>query len=687
MQQQIKNRYKISGLPVVPNIKASVKNGDLSKYALRFLRTSCEDLRFKSAISASKPDDQDKVENFMDRIGKSYSENQIPLLMEMDIDRLCLEHSLNEFFKDPTSQKAYLVYYCYLEMFLDPESEGTRAMIEMLSEFEQKASPLTLKHRDHFVHTIYVFALGLAIFDYSAKYREAYRSRYNLNSEKETAHHYLKYWGFTALFHDLGYPFELAYTQVSDYFVSQRIPSFFVSYRRPSELNATVSTKAYQPLYQALMPDHSFATAVSLSANDVFAASLADCLHPEYAFCKPYQKHLKKAPKEQDNVQSFCAFLKQQLDWKPSSPEKFGNYMDHAYFSAYLMLHQLWQPGQTKYPDKDYLDALTAILMHNSLFKHTILKDAKELDSYPPLKMNKHPLAFMLMLCDELQCWDRFGYGRNTKRENDPIDCKLELHSVDGSNPEERITLTYFFDKNRNDINGTLLKMQGDSDSCVFIQDIERLLQINEKGNLFVEVKYVLNATPDHSTEPLSRIDFLHMYDLALLLHGEYLTRKDYTHDTEPGLSAAALFTPEALHREFQKLSLEYRLANLYRVLRFAEQLDKENIFFSDRPVSFPELGSFTQNQLEQIGNSEHEAWSQLKKSMGWNSGKQYTNRGIPSFKRNNLRECLRQHQYLDYPFDKLTDSKKQKDTVPIKQMQAYMKKYYKIKLFQLRRK
>jgi len=61
--------------------------------------------------------------------------------------------------------------------------------------------------------------------------------------------------------------------------------------------------------------------------------------------------------------------------------------------------------GIDKINDK-HIDSLTAILMHNSLFKFAI-SFYKDDDAKGPLKMDKHPLAYLLMLCDELQCWDR----------------------------------------------------------------------------------------------------------------------------------------------------------------------------------------------------------------------------------------------------------------------------------------
>ena len=93
-------------------------------------------------------------------------------------------------------------------------------MVELLSEYEANGSSLLMKHRDHYSHSVYVFALGLAIYETNAAYRHSFQSFYRLEDQEENrrANLFLEYWGLTALFHDIGYPFELPFEQVLSYF-------------------------------------------------------------------------------------------------------------------------------------------------------------------------------------------------------------------------------------------------------------------------------------------------------------------------------------------------------------------------------------------------------------------------------------------------------------------------------------
>jgi hypothetical protein len=87
------------------------KKNDLKSAALRFIRTRCEGLHFDPLKEA----EEKKTGKYL---GTSLKKNQIPFNMERDLDRLCLEKSLETFIDSGTDVDAYLVYYCFLDIFL-----------------------------------------------------------------------------------------------------------------------------------------------------------------------------------------------------------------------------------------------------------------------------------------------------------------------------------------------------------------------------------------------------------------------------------------------------------------------------------------------------------------------------------------------------------------------------------------
>ena len=113
-------------------------------------------------------------------------------------------------------------------------------------------------------------------------------------------------------------------------------------------------------------------------------------------------------------------YMLEKIHAKPVSPDVFGYFMDHAYFSSARLYREIENSLGPNAVTEKHVDALTAILLHNSLYKFAV-SFYKDENAKQPLRMEAHPLAWMLMLCDELQCWDRIAYGRNSRTELHPM--------------------------------------------------------------------------------------------------------------------------------------------------------------------------------------------------------------------------------------------------------------------------
>ena len=165
--------------PVQPPFPACGEKNGLKSAALRFLREECERLRFDR-----------KKERLEQRtgvlLGKSLRSGEIPYNMQMDVERLSLERALGTFIDSGAPEDAYMVYYCFMEMFMGCYGRSKK-MVELLSEYEENGSSLLLKHRDHYSHSVYVFSLGLAIYETNAAFRRS-RTNDDVNSLEEFRH-------------------------------------------------------------------------------------------------------------------------------------------------------------------------------------------------------------------------------------------------------------------------------------------------------------------------------------------------------------------------------------------------------------------------------------------------------------------------------------------------------------------
>lgn len=676
MRQDNFAKFGVDVGPFSPKATTDGEPFSLKRLSLEFLRSRCENLCFDS-----------NIESLEEKSGKYYGTsakpNQIPYNMQMDINRMCLEKELSHFIDSGVAEDAYNVYYCFLEMFFGHYGKSKK-MVELLSEYESNGSSLLMKHRDHYSHSVYVFTLGLAIYESNFEFRTAFKKFYDIDTSElnkrddiKAAHLFLKYWGLTSLFHDIGYPFELPFEQVVSYFEVDNKHrddgTIFISYNNISEL-----TKIQDKLNTHFLNKYkrSFAT-----TNDYFSYMLCRKLGSMYSVSEQQ--------------------LKEILHDKPIHPEKFSLYMDHAWFSATRLFQEISNTFEPKEFDDICADSLCSILLHNSLFKFSIKDASSHAGLGSPLNMYTYPLAYLLMLCDELQCWDRTAYGRNSRTELHPMDADFDFSNG-------KIQATYFFDeeeKEKIDDYNSLYKawcmnpnkslpprlkaysdIAGDEQS--FLNNIRNLVDIS---NIHLKISASIKKSDRKSKHTyLSNSNFLHLYDFAVALNARY----SYNGYEKNVIS-------EDLEKEFESLSLEYQLSNINQAKSFARYLNDIGCFYTDKPVDFDMLHLFTQCQLQTIGPLEHKRWVLEHREMGWREGNYYETLdinteptcGIKQYQ-SNCREQMRMHKlmvnenmtseqiiahYLELPADE-----QEKDWAPLNSMLMLIKHFDGLRIYKL---
>ena len=654
---------------------------DLKSAALRFLHDRCVGLRFD--------DDMDAVEEKEGYQGASLLPCQIPYNMQMDINRLCLERELERFIDSGVAEDAYNIYYCYLEMFFGHYGKSKK-MVELLSEFEANGSSLLMKHRDHYSHSVYVFTLGLAIYETNEHYRRAFKEFYGFDTDTNdteqdhrAANAFLEFWGLSSLFHDIGYPFELPFEQVMAYFEVDKKKrgegSVIIAYR-DLDILTSISNEAKARFHE--LYGRSFE-----NTNELFAFDIVSKLGKTYGVTEEKVKKI--------------------LETKPTDPDKFNYFMDHAWFSSARLFQELIKPDDEKDDlsriSKLHIDALSAILLHNSLYKFgiTFYKDP----SKPRMRMELHPLAFLLMLCDELQCWDRTAYGRNSRRELHPMDAHFDFS-------DNAVTATYYFDSDeRGKIDAFEKSYHKWSEENDPAKEAPRLKAYSDMAEKEQQFKKDIELIVDTSCIPLSVIvdvrpvdrkskriylsnsNFLHLYDFAVALNARY----NYQ-------GAEDDVRIEQLEKEFEALSLEYQLSNINQAKNFSRYLNEIGCFYTDKPVDYEMIRRFTPAQTAVFAPLEHERWVREHRSMGWKSGDDYervplTKEDASSgksayFCRKAYREQMRMHKLamdgdpteeeIFTHYDELSDEEKGKDWEPFNSMLKLIKKFDGLRIYKL---
>ena len=676
MRRENREKYGRDVGPCQPMlVGGGLERTDLKSAALRFLHTRCEELKFNAEI-------EKKEAKTGELQGTSLKPNQIPYNMQMDINRLCLEKALERFIDSGVAEDAYDVYYCYLEIFFGHYGKSKK-MVELLSEFEANGSSLLMKHRDHYSHSVYVFALGLAVYETNIHYRKKFKEFYgidpdenNLKEARKAANLFLEFWGMTSLFHDIGYPFELPFEQVMSYFEvnkqSRGEGSLYIAYR---DIDVLVNLGEEAKKRFAEIYGVGFESVTEILAHDIAAK-----LGKRYGFTE----------------KEILDILKR----KPVAPNEFGYYMDHAFFSACRLYREVEDSLGAAAFEEMHVDALTAIMLHNSLFKFSISFYKDEEKRKAPLRMEDHPLAYLLMLCDELQCWDRTAYGRNSRSELHPM-------AVDFDFDGNAVHACYYYDSAEQDkidrfkkayrsweVGGEKgeaprLKAYSDMEEKEqrFTADIEKTVDTSDIPlHIITDTK-----RHDHKNKHifLSTSNFLHLYDFAVALHG-----RNKSEDTPT----------EELEKQFEALSLEYQLSTLGRAKNFSRYLDAIHCFYTDKPVDYEMVTEFKPEHAAIFAPMEHERWIREHQMMGWTYGKDYENVPLPEgvdpsstagqALRKTIREQMRCHKLamdgmvnendiLDH-YLALPEDEQDKDWKPFNSLLKLLKKFDGIRIYSL---
>ncbi len=657
MKERNRADYGVQDSVRIPELPKSKRR--YGAEALSFLRESCEDLKFDTSPERNSLSDSD---------GRSSGKNLIPFNMERDLDRLSFETAVGRFLASGSKEDAFDIYYCYCEIFKPFGSgyDSTGLLLELLSEHESNASSLLMKHRDHYSHSVYVFLIGLAIYKNHAGFRTAYNTKYGFAEGKEAACHFLEFWGLTSLFHDVGYPFEIAHQQMKAYVCkldksNNDAYGFapYVSYRNMDE----------------------FAISRLGDLNDLYAKAITERLSGRYLTrteVEPYyaEHSLRKSLKDR------------AIHENPA--EKDYLYMDHAYFSGLIMAKTFLcshkEIGRYEQLPAPALDAFCAIILHNSLFKFTM---RSFLHTSEPLRLSDgQPLAYLLMLCDEMQCWDRTSYGQNSRSGIYAFDFDIDF-TRDG------IRWIYYYDKTYQSkvcaaksyqdmlhdgytkksgaIRENRSKFADDIDEIISVKDIVPSFEPNVKLPDPSDIIEVCIEDKQKKTGLyLSDSNYLNLYRFALALNGRYAGAK----------------TDDEMRKAFEEcLSLEYKLSNIAQAKGFAAQLESIGCFYTDRAVDYTPVTDFKaltkeaghEDDLTNIAIAEHERWCVEKRAMGWDYGVGHVGAiTLESGKKKNdavMREHLRlHHDLVDY--SGLEAEERFKDSDPMEQMLELIREY-----------
>lgn len=319
-----------------------------------------------------------------------------------------LKLSIINFCDNPNAKNAQKVYSKFLYTY---RLRGLAEVIEAMKKFEIASTGIIPKQRDHYIHTVNVFILGLSIFTFNNIVRENFKISCNYPDRYPTIEEEFLYrWGMASLFHDVGYPLEIAYKTIKEFTSMLMSPNLFFD-------NSDIlknSEKRYSEDIIAVLQFQNL-------EDVLYINNLNPLKELEIEFYQKYPTLKNDLPKNvlkaiAKNVSDNIGFADEQIIHKKieESLTKGLNdgMLDHGIYSSIILLKWLnesffkanWNPAYFYIPS---VDAATAILLHNA-YEYIFMTPPFNLD---PLSIDKHPLAFLLILCDKIQETDRVSYG------------------------------------------------------------------------------------------------------------------------------------------------------------------------------------------------------------------------------------------------------------------------------------
>jgi len=342
--------------------------------------------------------------------------------------KIFMKQALFEFLDHETKETAFEVYRTFFDSYrisLAGASNPFIDLLDVLKNYEENAAVLIDKQRDHYTHSVNVFILGLCIYAQNAKYRTAFRKAvmnpddypfaYDTKNEE-----FFYRWGLASLFHDVGYPVEIVGRQINKFMDfasvvdgkedSVKVQLSFDSFDKFNRISEVVPKREFTKCYFDSYEDSIYIDI--LKPVDL----LAHKIHTSFGV------DLKA--------------IKLVLDDFVNVMARFG-FIDHGYYSSIIVLKWYGYLIQSANYKPEYffwpvLDSASAILLHNC-YKNMMQKKPFNLGTLAP---STHPIAYLLILCDELQEWNRQVYGIKDKLRTFAAEARLEI-------TDEKLKITF----------------------------------------------------------------------------------------------------------------------------------------------------------------------------------------------------------------------------------------------------
>ena len=498
-----------------------------------------------------------------------------------------ISEAVRRFLEDETQENAFGVYRAFFDSYritLEGRSDPFLDLVDVLRNYEATAATLIDKQRDHFIHAVNVFLCGLAIWESNPRFRAAFESAIpekGFDAALDTRwEEFFFRWGVAALFHDVGYPVEIVGHQINRFIrmvadadgdeVRVRAQIRYENFAELNHIREIVPKRRFTRDYYEAYESCSYVDL--LTPLDLLAHRIHRCFGTD--------------------LEQTKAALNRFADDMAAS-----GFIDHGYYSALIILK--WYGCAVQRAGDDprrfywpVVDSAAAILLHN-YYRNALQKPPFSL---PPMRAADDPIAFLLILCDELQEWNREAHGILTRTFTlaDTVNLSLREDYLAATFVTRRGRLPEKFCAEKKEL---LHKVLAVEEIFPLGLDVDA-----ESLDAFAAMRPQLQSL---SPRPLLRDLEL----LAIAIHARYNEKQLADHPERP-----------LAYPDFSALPDDLKYSNLRQAQGVYDKL--ELIGCTLREKGGPgAIRRFSDEQVELMAEQEHEQWMAERLARGWTLG------------------------------------------------------------------
>ena len=499
-----------------------------------------------------------------------------------------LRQAIYEFLDNETKDTAFAVYQAFFDSYrikLSSDKNPFIDLLDILKSYEENAATLIDKQRDHYIHSVNVFILGLCFYTKNSNFQKAFNKK-NLDKNEypyayTTKHEeFLFRWGIASLFHDVGYPIEIIGKQIIK----------FIQFASDVDNSVQVKPKLEFDNFDALntiaeiIPKREF---IKSYYEKYESCVYVDLLKPTDLLA--HKLHIDLGINLQDIKTSLNQFVEVMAK---------NGFIDHGYYSAIIVLKWYgfliqssgYEPEKFFYP---LLDSACAILLHN-YYRNAIMKPPFNMEKLSPFQS---PIAFLLILCDELQEWNRQAYGIQDKLRTHASDVNLWL-------TDNNFEIMYFTSK------GSLPESFSTEKHALLntVLDINAIFSDGFTVSTEAVDKLAPLAIPLKQTDKIIPRPLLdNLEKLAIAIHKLYNQQKQAQFPDQP------LEWPN-----FSDLPDSLKYSNLRQARSIMDKIQMMGWEILPGDARGKKIESIDKNIVETLAEFEHEAWVEERVGTGW---------------------------------------------------------------------